>query len=96
LTSRKKRKIFKEAQKWILDLFFKLEPKIDYNKKKYKILKKLDEFVNDGTILSFLDWRNCLKALNERLDELGVTKIELPLKKRMKHPLLRGDRYVFQ
>lgn len=84
----------RDGKKWVIDLWLKLKPKIDIKKKEYDILKKLDDFIyKRGKDLSTNEWLDCLHSLNMKLDDLGVTKIELPPKKAIKHPLLRGDRY---
>lgn len=77
-----------DAVKWIIDLYLKLKPKIDTKKDDYKVLDKINDFVYDGKKVDFKDWMDCLNALNIKLDDLGVTKIELPPKKKMKNVLM--------
>ena len=79
----------KEATKWILDLFLKLETKIDLTKPDYKDLTKIKAFIDDGAILKDKDWRNGLKSLNKQLDDMGVTRIEMPIPKQIQHPFRR-------
>lgn len=81
-----------EAIKWIVDLYLKLKPKIDTKKPEYAIIIKLESYITKDVGLKFLDWYGILNALNIKLDDLGVTRIEMPNKKKLNHPLLRGNR----
>lgn len=74
-----KDKYFKTFQVWVMDLFGWLEVKIDFTKKEFKCLKKLQKYMNksDATKMTYKDWCDCWFALRVRMDTLGITKIEM-------------------
>jgi len=75
----KKGKYYKNWQFWIMDLLGWLEIKIDFNKKEFKYLKKLQDFMNNpnGTKMTYGDWSKCWYALRLKVETLGITKIEM-------------------
>jgi len=77
LKDKRRKSDYKQFKKWVSDLFFKLEIKIDFKEKNYKVLNKMQDFVNNGTKLKYKDWVNCFWALRKKLEELGITKIEM-------------------
>lgn len=70
---------YKTAIIYILDLFLILRKKIKFPQKEYKCLVKLDKWVKNpnGNIFDYPEWNEFFEALQFKLEELNITKIEM-------------------